>query len=89
MRDLVGSSSGQQPPRRTAVLLVREGAGYGLRRWAAAAVPDAPGWDRLEFPFAEVDWLAGYLASFGTDVVAIDPPDLREAVMGGLKAVLA
>ncbi len=91
VRDLVRSWGGQDPQRRTAVLRVRQGAGYGLRRWAAASrqgPPDEPGWDRLEFPFSEVDWLAGHLASFGPDVVVLDPPDLREAVVGRLKAVM-
>jgi proteasome accessory factor B len=90
VRDLVRSWDGQQPQRRTAVIRVRHGAGYGLRRWARQ-VPGAPGeagWDRLEFPFSEVDWMAGHLASFGPDVVVLDPPDLREAVIGSLKAVL-
>lgn len=92
VRDLVRSWDGRQPDQRTAVVLVRRGAGYGLRRWAARAgtgPPAKPGWDRLELPFSDVDWLAGYLASFGPDVLVADPPDLREAVMGCLKAVLA
>jgi proteasome accessory factor B len=90
VRDLVRSWGGQHPQQRTAVLRVRDGAGYGLRRWARQLPepPDEPGWDRLEFPFSEVDWLAGHLASFGPDVVVLDPPDLREAVIGTLKAVL-
>ncbi|MGE5291631.1 MAG: helix-turn-helix transcriptional regulator [Micromonosporaceae bacterium] len=89
VRDLVRSWGGEHPDRRMAVLRVRDGAGYGLRRWALSVAPDEPGWDRLEFSFSDVDWLAGYLASFGPDVVTLDPPDLREAVMGCLKAVLA
>jgi len=91
VRDLVRSWGGPDPPRRTAVLRVRQGAGYGLRQWAATSrqgPPDEPGWDRLECPFSEVDWLAGHLASFGPDVVVLDPPDLREAVVGRLKAVM-
>ena len=90
VRDLVRSWGGQHPRQRTAVLRVRRGAGYGLRRWARQVpqVPDEPGWDRLELSFSEVDWLAGNLASYGSDVVVIEPPDLREAVIGSLKAVL-
>ena len=30
---------------------------------------------------------ADYLASFGADVIAVDPPDLREAVIRRLKGV--
>jgi predicted DNA-binding transcriptional regulator YafY len=98
VRDLVRTWDGQQPDQRMAVLLVRCGAGYGLRRRAARAAaapaglapPEAePGWDRVAVPFSEVDWLAGYLASFGPDVVVEGPSDLRDAVLDCLRAVLA
>lgn len=98
VRNLVRSWGGQEPDQRTAVLRVRHGAGYGLRRWAVpaqaqapadGAEPGRPGWDRLSIRFSDVDWLARYLASFGPDVAVEDPPDLREAVIGCLKAVLA
>jgi proteasome accessory factor B len=91
VRDLVRSWGGQHPQRRTAVVRVRHGSGFWLRRWArqVPGTPDELGWDRLEFPFSEVDWLASNLASYGPDVVVLDPPDLREAVIGVLKAVLS
>jgi len=38
--------------------------------------------------FADEPWYADYLASFGPDVVVLDPPDLREAVINRLKGVL-
>jgi len=38
--------------------------------------------------FADVPWYADYLASFGPDVVVLEPPDLREAVINRLKGVL-
>jgi proteasome accessory factor B len=74
----------------TAVLRVREKAGFGLRRWAREVTPDAanPGWDRVTVSFADVPWYADYLAWFGPDVVVIEPPDLREAVINRLKGVL-
>ena len=94
-----------QPPaaQRTAILRVREGAGHGLRRHATL-VPDttgapdstgAPdttdrgGWDTISVPFSDVSWFAEHLASFGTDVVALEPADLREAVITQLKGALA
>jgi proteasome accessory factor B len=91
VRDLVRSWGGQDPQRRTAIVRVREGSGFWLRRWArqVPGTPGEPGWDRLEFTFSEVDWLASNLASYGPDVVVLDPPDLREAVIGVLKAVLS
>jgi proteasome accessory factor B len=79
------------PAQRTAVLQVRSGAGYGLRRGAAAEGPDPdrPGWDLVEVPFSDVGWYGEHLASFGADVVALQPTDLREAVIARLKGALA
>jgi predicted DNA-binding transcriptional regulator YafY len=73
------------------VLQVRSGAGYGLRRGATAERPDPgrPGWDLVEVPFSDVSWYGEHLASFGADVVALQPTDLREAVIARLKGALA
>jgi proteasome accessory factor B len=73
----------------TAVLRVRVAAGFGLRRWAREVTPDSDGWDRVTVSFADVPWYADYIASFGPDVMVIEPPDLREAVINRLKGVLA
>jgi proteasome accessory factor B len=89
VRDMVRSWSEHPPDRRTAAVRVRVGAGQGIRRLAIAQRPDRSGWDLVELRFSEVDWLAGYLASFGPDVAVEGPPDLREAVIARLKAVLA
>jgi proteasome accessory factor B len=72
----------------TAVLRVRAGAGFGLRRWAREVAPDTDGWDRVTVSFADVPWYADYIASFGPDVMVVEPPDLREAVINRLKGVL-
>ena len=40
-------------------------------------------------PFSEPGYFADQVASFGADVVVIDPPDLRDAVIRRLKGVLA
>jgi proteasome accessory factor B len=74
----------------TAVLRVRAGAGYGLRRFATGpATPAADGWDTVSVPFSEPGYFADQVASFGADVVVIDPPDLRDAVIRRLKGALA
>jgi proteasome accessory factor B len=92
-----------QPPaqQRAAILRVREGAGYGIRRYAtpvpgsadvraSTGVPaSADGWETISVPFSDVGWFAEHLASFGTDVVALEPADLREAVITQLKGALA
>jgi proteasome accessory factor B len=78
------------PPPRTCQLRVRTGAGHGLRRYAISVSPAAePGWDELEVGFTEVEWYSEQLASFGADVVVLGPADLRDAVIGRLKGVLA
>ena len=83
----------RRPPRdRTAVLRIRENAGVALRRWAREITPEtgaAAGWDRVTLSFADAGWYAEYLAEFGPDIMVLDPPDLREAVITRLKGVLA
>jgi proteasome accessory factor B len=89
VRNLVQAAGGEPTPVRTAVLRIRQGTGYGLRRRATSEQPAEDGWDLVEAPFSEAGWYAGYIASFGADVVVIEPVDLREAVIGHLKGALA
>jgi proteasome accessory factor B len=79
----------RRPEGRTAVLRVRSGAGFGIRRRAVRQEPGPDGWDEVETPFGEVAWFAEHLASFGPDVVVCEPADLRDAVMTRLKGALA
>ena len=65
------------------------GAGYGLRRRATSDQPGEDGWDLVEAPFSDAGWYADYIASFGADVVVLEPVDLREAVIRRLKGALA
>ena len=76
----------------TAVMQVRAGTAFGLRRNASAVVraedrPDGERWDLVAARFADIGELAEYVASFGPDAVVLRPPDLREAVIAKLKAV--
>jgi proteasome accessory factor B len=91
VRELVREWGSEPQARRGAVLRVRQGAGHGLRRIATAVEPDAahPGWDRLELMFSDVGWQGEHLASFGADVIVVDPADLRDAVIGRLKGAMA
>jgi proteasome accessory factor B len=84
---------------RQATLRVRAGRGATLRRRASrvtATCPDGehggdgvgPSWELLELPIGEVEWLADEVASHGADVVVVDPPDLREAVIQRLRGAL-
>jgi len=91
VRELVRELDMTQPAQRTAVLQIRHGAGYGLRRGASADGPDPgrPGWDLVEVSFSDVGWYSEHLASFGADVLALEPIDLRDAVIARLKGALA
>ena len=78
-------------PPRVCKLLVRAGVGYGLRRHpvSVTAAADRPGWDQVELNFTDTGWWSEHLASFGADVIVLEPSDLRDAVIGRLKGVLA
>jgi proteasome accessory factor B len=91
VRELVRDWDSAPAQEHEALLRVRDGAGVGLRRHAVSVQPDesAPGWDLVTTRFADLGWFADYAASFGPDVVVLDPPDLREAVIRRLKGVLA
>jgi proteasome accessory factor B len=91
VRETVRAWDTQPETRRTAVLRLRSGAGFGLRQQAAGQRPDPehPGWDLAELPFSDVGWFADHIASFGADVIALEPADLREAVIRRLKGALA
>jgi proteasome accessory factor B len=78
------------PVPRSCLLRLRAGAGYGLRRHAVSVEPDeVPGWDIAELTFTDSGWWSEQLASFGADLVVLEPTDLRDAVIGRLKGVLA
>jgi proteasome accessory factor B len=89
VRELVKDWDASPARDRTAVLRVRSDAGAGLRRGAGEITPEDNGWDRVTLSFADAPWYADYLASFGPDVIVLEPPDLREAVISRLKGVLA
>ena len=71
---------------------VREGSAHPLRRRAEQAVPspeppaDGP-WTRLHVRYADAETLAAELCGYGAQAVAIEPPELRDAVVRRLRAV--
>jgi proteasome accessory factor B len=93
VRELVRDWDSTPAREHTAVLRVRSGAGVGLRQHAVSVraddEPAAADWDIVTTRFADVGSFADYAAWFGPDVVVLDPPDLREAVIARLKGVLA
>ena len=78
-----------QRPDRTAVVLVRQGAGHGLRRHArpAEAGRGRDGWDRLEVGFASAETLADEVLEYGADVVVVEPAEVRDEVVRRLERV--
>jgi proteasome accessory factor B len=88
VRELVSTWDDFTPAQQAAVLRVRQGAGFGIRRRATRVEPGGDGWDQVQTPYSDVAWFAEHLASFGPDVVVCEPPDLRDAVMTRLKGAL-
>ena len=54
-----------------------------------AKLEAADGWDTISVPFSDPAFFADQVASFGADVVVVEPPDLRDAVIRRLKGALA
>lgn len=71
----------------TARLRVRTGAAYGLRRAATAVRAAAAGWDEADLGYADPEALADEIVGYGADVVVLDPPEARAAVVRRLRAV--
>jgi len=90
VRAAVHYSDREASAPHTCLLRVRAGTGYGLRRYAERieAAPEA-GWDLVELGYSDTAWWSEHIAWFGADVVVLEPSDLRDAVIGRLKGVLA
>jgi proteasome accessory factor B len=71
-----------------ATVLVRPGRAAGVRRWAQDVVPGPDG-DRMVLRYSDPYGLASWLVGYGADVVVLDPPEVREAVIQRLKEVAA
>ena len=76
------------PADRTAEVLVRPGAGHGLRRHAdpSALQDEVPaGWERLTVRYGSTDAFADEVLGYGAEVVLLEPADLREHVVHRLR----
>jgi proteasome accessory factor B len=86
-REVVAGSV-RAPVSRPARLRVRSGTGLALRRRATGVRPghgpDATH-DVVELDVADVETSADELAGYGADVVVLDPPELRDAVLRRLR----
>jgi len=79
-RVLVEQSQSSGAPGR-AVLHVRAGAGNTLRRRAEDVEGGPGGWSVVGLDFEDLDRLADEVSGFGPDVVALEPEELRHAVV--------
>lgn len=84
--DQVARWSGPVERTGRATVLARPGRAAGLRRWARETTAGPDG-DRLVLPYADPEWLAGTLVRYGPDVLVLDPPEVREAVIQRLKEI--
>ncbi len=75
------------PPRATAEVRVRSGAGVGLRRHATAVGAVDDRWDALTIPFSSYSAMTDELLGYGADVIVDAPDDLRTEVVARLRAV--
>lgn len=71
-----------------AVLQVRPGAGYQLRRMATT-VEAADDWDLLEIPIFDLDFLTNLILWHGEDVIVSSPIQLKSAVVSALGELVA
>lgn len=74
--------------RITAILRVRRGAAFGLRRRASSVRTLDDGWDLVELLVPDVERLADEAVGYGADVVVVEPAEARAAVLARLHDVL-
>ena len=87
MRRVARSLFGEER-EQVAQLRIRTGRGQSLRRFASHVVP-GDDFDLVDVTFASVHQLAAEVASYSTDVVAVSPPELRDAVVARLTTASA
>ncbi len=86
--DLVAMAAalGSEATTGTATVWVRRGAAVGLRRRSREISREAEH-DVLEVPYSDPDALAEQLTGYADDVIVIDPPRVRAAVIAGLRSI--
>ncbi|HVQ88106.1 MAG TPA: YafY family protein [Actinomycetes bacterium] len=76
------------PTSSLARIRVRHDSALPLRR-RGSVISDDDEWTDVELGFGDPEQLAAELCGYGPDVVALTPPELRDAVVRRLKLVLA
>ncbi len=75
-------------PSQTAVLRVATGRAQSLRRHAVHVEPVSDDLDQIEVGYAVLRDLADEITSYGPDVLVVSPPQLRDAVVARLRALV-
>ncbi len=70
-----------------AVLQVRPGAGYQLRR-LATTIETADDWDLLEVPIFDLGFVTSMVLWHGEDVIVSSPAELKSAVVSALETLV-
>ena len=84
----IAASLAPAAPAGTARLRLRAGTGYDLRRRAGTTKPAEPGWDVVEVDYPDPEALADDVLAYGSDVVVLAPPQVRERVVTRLRSVV-
>ncbi|MGW7198091.1 helix-turn-helix transcriptional regulator [Streptomyces chryseus] len=84
VRETVESWAGETATR-SALIKLRQGSGYPLRARATAVRDLGDGWDELAVPYGH--GLDAWLVELGSEVVVLEPADLRADVVDRLRAV--
>jgi proteasome accessory factor B len=83
----VAKWSGPRERDGRATVLLRPGRAAGIRRWAHQ-VTETPDGDRVVLDYHDADGFAHWLVGYGSDVIVLDPPEVRESVVRQLRRIL-
>jgi proteasome accessory factor B len=86
LRATVARLAGEEP-RGTAVVRLRPGSCWELRREALSTTAGPDGWDVVELGWSDPDRFADRVTGFGADAVVESPPEARAAVVARLRAL--
>lgn len=77
------------PATRLALIAIRDAAAPDLRRRATPVdrLAPVPGFTAHTYAYADDGDVAGDLAAFGADVIVLEPPEIRDAVIAHLRGV--
>jgi proteasome accessory factor B len=76
--------SGPAAHPNRATVLVKPGRAFGVRRFADR-VESGPDGDKVELGYGDADGLARWLVGYGSDVVVLQPEDVRKAIIARLR----